>query len=145
MNSMNGNIFIDTNIVVYAFDASDEKKHKTAGRLLNDAFRSKDVAISTQVLKEFFVTVTKKIQRKMDLLEAKEIIKRLALLQVVETTVPLVLRGIDIQRENRISFWDAIIVAAAGASNCTTILSENLSHDTIIEGIHIKNPFLPIP
>ena len=77
--------------------------------------------------------------------EAKEIIKRLALLQVVETTVPLVLRGIDIQRKNRISFWDAIIVAAAGASNCTTILSEDLSHDTIIEGIRIKNPFLPIP
>lgn len=142
---MNGNIFLDTNVLVYAFDASDKKKHQTAGRLVNDAFRSKDVAISTQVLKEFFVTVTTKIPRKMDLLEAKEIIKRLALLQVVDTTVPLVLRGIDIQKENRISFWDAMIIAAAGASNCTTILSEDLSHDTIIEGIHIKNPFLPIP
>ena len=142
---MNGNIFLDTNVLVYAFDASDKKKHQTAGRLVNDAFRSKDVAISTQVLKEFFVTVTTKIPRKMDLLEAKEIIKRLALLQVVDTTVPLVLRGIDIQKENRISFWDAMIIAAAGASNCTTVLSEDLSHDTIIEGIHIKNPFLPIP
>jgi len=142
---MNGNIFLDTNVLVYAFDASDKNKHQTAGRLVNDAFRSKDVAISTQVLKEFFVTVTTKIPGKMDLLEAKEIIKRLALLQVVDTTVPLVLRGIDIQKENRISFWDAMIIAAAGASNCTTILSEDLSHDTIIEGIHIKNPFLAIP
>jgi len=142
---MNGNIFLDTNVLVYAFDASDKNKHQTAGRLVNDAFRSKDVAISTQVLKEFFVTVTTKIPRKMDLLEAKEIIKRLALLQVVDTSVPLVLRGIDIQKENRISFWDAMIIAAAGASNCTTILSEDLSHDTIIEGIHIKNPFLAIP
>lgn len=59
----------------------------------------------------------------------------------LQNTVSLVLHGIDIQKEHKISFRDAMIVAAAMAFNCTAIFSEDLSQDTIIEGVHILKPF----
>lgn len=139
---MSGNVFLDTNILVYALDASDENKNQTATRLVTEAFRSKNGVISTQVLKEFFVTVTQKIPKKLDPVDSKEIIKKFALLEVVETNVPLVLHGIDIHRENKISFWDAMIVAAAKVSDCTILFTEDLSHDTVIGDVHVLNPFV---
>jgi predicted nucleic acid-binding protein len=138
---MSDNIFLDTNILVYAFDASDEKKHQTATNIVNEAFRLKNGVISTQVLKEFFVTVTKKIPGKLDITEAKHIIEKLAFLEVVETTVPLIFLGIDIHKTHPISFWDALIIAAAKVSNCKRLISEDLSSDSTIKGIRIKNPF----
>ena len=133
---------MDTNILVYAFDASNAKKHKTAMSIVDRAFRQKNGIISTQVLKEFFVTVTRKISVPLDMDEAKVIVENLSVFEVVNTTVPLVISGIDICKRHSLSFWDSLIIAAAKIAKCSILVSEDLSHGTKTEGIVIKNPFL---
>jgi predicted nucleic acid-binding protein len=142
MSFMSGKVFLDTNVLVYAFDAFDAKKHKTAMSIVDKAFRQKNGIISTQVLKEFFVTVTRKISVPLDTDEAKLIVENLSVLEVVDTTVPLIISGIDICKKHSLSFWDSLIVAAAKISKCSILISEDLSHGTKIEGIAVKNPFL---
>lgn len=139
---MNGSTFFDTNILVYCFDETDQVKHEVASDLIIQAYKKGNGVISTQVLKEFYVTVTQKVSQKMNLGTAEQAVRDFALWRVVETSVSLILRAIKLQRQFRLSFWDSMIVAAAIVSNCSSIASEDLQHDTIIEGIRIKNPFI---
>ena len=138
---MSDNIFFDTNILVYGFDASDPRKHEISSHLIIQAFEQGTGVISAQVLKEFYITVTKKIARTMAPDKAEQVIRDFALWRVVETNVPLILRGIRIHMENRISFWDAMIVAAAKKADCPILYTEDLGHGVIIAGILVHNPF----
>jgi len=94
---MNGKFFLDTNVLVYAFDASHETKHSTAMSLVDKAFRQKNGVISTQVLKEFFVTVTRKIPVPFDAGEAKLIVEHFSalerVLKVLKVKKPLSEKG----------------------------------------------------
>jgi predicted nucleic acid-binding protein len=141
---MNGSTFFDTNILVYCFDETDQEKHEIASDLIIQAYKQGNGVISTQVLKEFYVTVTQKVSQKMNLDTAEQAVRDFALWRVVETSVSLILRAIKLHRKHRLSFWDSMIVAAAIVSNCSSIVSEDLQHDALIEGIRIKNPFLSI-
>lgn len=138
---MKDRAFFDTNILVYSFDSTDQGKYEIASDLIIRAYQKGDGVISTQVLKEFYVTVTQKIPLKMDMDDAEQVIRDFSLWTVVETSVSLILKAIRFQRQHRFSFWDAMIVTAAKVSNCTTILTEDLSHDIIIDDIRILNPF----
>ena len=142
---MNGSTFFDTNILVYCFDGTDQRKHEIASDLIIQAYKKGNGVISTQVLKEFYVTVTQKVSQKMNLDAAEQAIRDFALWRVVETSVSLILRAIKLQKQFKLSFWDSMIVVAAIVSKCSIIVSEDLQHDTIIEGTRIRNPFLPIP
>jgi predicted nucleic acid-binding protein len=100
-NSMCDNIFYDTSILASGFDAADPRKHEVSSRLIIQAFEQGTGVISAQVLKEFYITVTKKIALTMAPDKAEQVIRDFALWRVVETTVPLILRGIPIHIENR--------------------------------------------
>ena len=141
MNSMKDKTFFDTNILVYSFDATNQEKYEVASGLVIQAFQKGLGVISTQVLKEFYVTVTQKIPQKMDMDDAEQAIRDFSLWTVVETDVSLILKAIDIQRHYKFSFWDAMVVAAAKVSTCTNMLTEDLSHDTFVDDVHILNPF----
>jgi predicted nucleic acid-binding protein len=138
---MGDKTFLDTNILVYAFDAGDERKHKIASALIAQGFQEVSAVISTQVLKEFFVTVTQKTARKMSVKDAEQAVRNFALWRVIETSVPLVLDAIGIHHKQRISFWDAMIVAAAHAGGCRTLLSEDLHHNSVVGNVRILNLF----
>jgi predicted nucleic acid-binding protein len=138
---MRDNIFFDTNILVYGFDNTDQRKYAIASDLIIQAYQKGNGVLSTQVLKEFFVTVTQKISRKMPLDSAEQAIRDFALWRVVETSVSLILKAITFHRQHNLSFWDAMIVAAAKVSNCATLFTEDLPHDSKIENVHIVNPF----
>lgn len=138
---MSDNVFFDTNVLVYGFDLLDFHKHDIASRLIIESFEQGTGVLSTQVLKEFYVTVTQKISHTMPAEKAEQVVRDFALWPVVETTVPLILRGIHIQLKNRLSFWDAMIIAAAKNADCSLLYTEDLGHDTVIEGIRIRNPF----
>lgn len=142
MTSMSDKVFFDTNILVYAFDDADQRKHESASHLVLEGYKKQNAAISTQVLKEFFVTVTQRVSKKMSVKNAEQAVRDFALWSVAETTVSLVFDGIAIHRRHSLSFWDAMIIAAAKASGCSTILTEDLSHNSRIEDILILNPFL---
>jgi len=139
---MNGNLFFDTNILVYAFDRSEQRRHEIASGLVAQAFQKGNGVISVQILKEFFVTVTGKIPERMAVDEAEQTIRDFSVWQVVDTTVPLILKAIGLHKRFRVSFWDAMILAAALSSGCSTLLSEDLSHGMVVDGIQIINPFL---
>ncbi len=86
---MKDRVFYDTNILVYSFDAIDQEKYEVASDLIVQACQKGDVVISTQVLKEFYVTVTQKIPQKMNMDVAEQAIRDFSLWAVVETSVSL--------------------------------------------------------
>ena len=134
-------IFLDTNIIVYAYDTSAGKKHKKAKDIMIDLWNSGNGVVSTQVLQEFFVTVTQKLSQKLDLESAKSIINGLLKWNLVVNTGESVLEAIALHSRYGFSFWDAMIIEAAAQGGCDILLSEDLSHGQVIEGVTIKNPF----
>ncbi|HUO77529.1 MAG TPA: PIN domain-containing protein [Thermodesulfovibrionales bacterium] len=136
-----GKVFVDTNILVYAYDLSAGDKHRRAVDLMRDLWRGGGGMTSTQVLQEFFVTVTKKIGKPIDVITAKEIVKDFLKWKTVIVDGELILDAIDIHREHQYSFWDSVIIASAVEGGANTLLSEDLSDKHRIKGIVIKNPF----
>jgi len=138
---MNGKVFLDTNILVYAHDLDAGMKHTVAVQIVKDMWEKRLGALSTQVLQEFYVTITKKIGSPVSLFEAREIIRTYASWGIRENTSTSVIRASEIEDKYHISFWDALIVVAACEAKVDKILTEDLRSGQIIEGILIENPF----
>jgi predicted nucleic acid-binding protein len=138
---MKGRIFVDTNILVYAHDLDAAQKHHAASQILTSLWDQKIGALSTQVLQEFYVVATKKMAAPMTLLDARTVVKAY-LPWSIGTDGAMVLQASEIQERNRISFWDAMIVAAAHRAGAVRLLTEDLNHGRVIEGITVENPFI---
>ncbi|MEW6213827.1 MAG: PIN domain-containing protein [Nitrospirota bacterium] len=136
-----GKVFVDTNIIVYAYDASAGEKHSKALEIMKDLWGSGHGITSTQVLQEFFVSVTGKIAKPLDVITAKEIVKDFLKWKIVVVDGEIILEAIDIHNERKYSFWDSLIISSAIAGGAGTLLSEDLSDKHKIKGIVIKNPF----
>jgi len=134
--------FFDTNILAYEFDESNSKKRAVAVELINKWRPSGQMIISTQVLKELYVVLTKKLKPPLKEEIAEEVIRNYSKLEVVVLDPSLILEGIGIKRRYKISFWDALIVTAARKANCKILFTEDLSHGMKIDSIEIVNPFL---
>ena len=137
-----GKVFLDTNILIYAHDTSAGKKHELARNIVLELWESGEGVLSTQVLQEFFVSVTKKIPKPLDVKLAKEIVNNLLKWDVVINNGESILEAIEIHIQHKYSFWDSMIIEAAIRGNTTLLLSEDLSDGQIINGVKIKNPFL---
>jgi len=142
---MKDKYFIDTNILVYANDKSDIIKQKIAKRIILTGVRDETIAISTQVLSEFYVTVTKKIKVPLSPEIAKKEILLLTSVDIIEIDFDLIIRAIDISNKYLLSYWDSLIIAAAIKSRATVLFSEDLNHDQIIDTVIIINPFITSP
>jgi predicted nucleic acid-binding protein len=94
------------------------------------------------VLPEFYVTLTRKISGPLDRALARRIVKSYTAWDVVINTPDIILQASEIEESYRISYWDALIVSAAFSKNAEIILTEDLNHGQLIEGILIKNPFV---
>lgn len=141
-NFMNGDkVFVDTNVLVYAYDKDAGEKHRIAVDIMKDLWRSGLGTISTQVLQEFFVTLTKKISAPLDISVVRDTIRRLSKWDVLLIDVETIIRATEIQERYKYSFWDSLIIASAIAGGAKTIISEDLADSQIIQGITIKNPF----
>ena len=133
--------FLDTNILVYAFDISAGQKHEVAKRIVIDLWDTKDGILSTQVLQEFFVSVTKKIPKPMDAGLAREIVSDFLKWHIVVNDENSLLEAIDIHIRYNYSFWDSLLIQAAIRSGAVLLLTEDLTDSQEIKGISIKNPF----
>jgi predicted nucleic acid-binding protein len=138
---MKDKYFIDTNILVYANDRSEKSKYEKAKQILFDGIVHENIAISTQVLSEFYVTVTQKIKTKLPENTARKEILLFRAIEIVETDFNLIVHAIDISRKNSLSYWDSLIIAAAQKANCNILYSEDLNSDQTIDSVTIKNPF----
>ena len=139
---MTDRVFVDTNVLIYAHDLDAGLKHDRAVSLVSDLWEKENGILSVQVLQEFYVTVTRKISRPLTPASARGLIQNY-LAWHVETNEPsTVLLASEIGERNLLSFWDALIVASASKAGADRILSEDLNHGQVIEGILIENPFL---
>lgn len=138
---MNDRVFMDTNILVYAYDQHDTQKQTKAQGLLTDGIKQENLFLSVQVLGEFFNVVTRHIPQPMTPNEAKEIINTLSILPVQDIDMTMVKRAIDTHEMYQISYWDSLIVSAAERAGCRLILSEDLSDGQTYHNILVNNPF----
>jgi predicted nucleic acid-binding protein len=133
--------FFDTNVLVYLFDADAPEKQAGARESLETALERGTVVVSTQVLQEFFVTVTRKLARPLPAAEAEGALRRLMELAVVQVDPDMILAAAVSARRDRISFWDALILTAASAAGCAEVLSEDLQHGRSFGRVRVVNPF----
>jgi predicted nucleic acid-binding protein len=134
-------VFLDTNIIIYAYDVSAKEKHEQARKILVDLWNSGRGVLSTQVLQEFFVSVTQKIPQPLTLIMAKEIISDLLRWEIVVNDGDSILEAIELHSRHKYSFWDSLIIQAAIKGGASLLLSEDLSGGQTIHGLAIKNPF----
>lgn len=140
MNSMSADVFIDTNILVYAHDRDAGKKHEKAKRLLIDLWQSKPLPwISLQVLQELLVTLHRK---GIPAADARGTVEDYTRWRVVENDLELLRAGISEMERWQLSFWDGLILAAARRARVQTILSKDFSDTQDYGGIKIENPFV---
>jgi len=141
---MSGRVFVDTNVLIYAHDASGSTKHTIAVDVLRQLWRSGGGSLSTQVLQEFYVNVTRKIPRPLPRTVARTIVEtyRAWPVEVIDPTA--ILKASEIEEQYQLSFWDSLIVVAARASGASMILTEDLNPGQRIAGMLIENPFATV-
>lgn len=137
---MNGErTFLDSNVLVYLFDRNAPDKHKIARALLVELQPS--IVISTQVLQEFYVTVTRKLAVPLPADEAERQVHNFSTFDVVLVDVPLIQVAIALARTHVLSFWDALVIESAQARGCSRLLSEDLQDGREFGSLRIENPF----
>ena len=134
--------FVDTNILVYAYDISAGEKHIKAMQLIRALWENQNGCLSIQVLQELFVNITRKITYPIDSSTARQIVADLSQWRVHAPGPDNLLRAIDIVDTYHLSFWDAMVVESASSLGCKRLFSEDFSHGVILGDLQITNPFL---
>lgn len=141
MNGEQGYQFVDTNVLVYAYDSRDAQKQQQAKTVLRRLWRDQSGCISIQVLQEFYVTTTRKLAQPLSILEASQIITDLGLWRIHQPQVEDILSAVQIQQRHQLSFWDSMIIRSANQLGCNVIWTEDLNEGQLVEGCLIKSPF----
>ena len=131
--------FVDTNILIYAFDRSAGDKHRIAVDLMTRLWTERRGCISLQVLQEFYVASTRKLKLPTD--EAASQVRRLGLWRVHRPLVNDILAAIELHQRHSLSFWDALILRSAQASQCSVLWSEDLQNGQRWGNLEVRNPF----
>jgi predicted nucleic acid-binding protein len=132
--------FVDTNILLYAI-SRDPKEQDKAARA-NDILAARDVALSVQVLQEFYAQATR--ASRPDPLtheQATRLVESFLRFPVLDLTIDLMLAAAAARQRFGLSYWDAAILEAARSLGCDVVLSEDLSDDEDYAGVRVENPF----
>ena len=135
--------FVDTNVLIYAFDASEPKKHATAASLVESLLLSGRLVLSAQVLNEFYWASTRP-HRKTPLshqVAAKAVDGFAQRAKIISLDAELTLVALRAVEEHNLSFWDALIWAAAKAAGVDVIYSEDFQDGRELESVRFLNPF----
>jgi predicted nucleic acid-binding protein len=137
---MSDKTFVDSNVLIYAYDLDAGAKYRKAAEILESLWDRNRGVLSTQVLQEFYVNVTRKIARPLPRKSARAVVDSYAV-WCVEITPAELNAAFRIEDEARIGFRDALIVATALKAGADRILSEDLNPGQRILGLRIENPF----
>lgn len=137
--------FVDTNVLVYARDASEPEKQPLAAEWMARLWHTRQGRLSFQVLTEFYVTVTHKLKPGLGVREAQADVRALIAWQPVPVDDAVLARGWSVQARYGTSWWDALIVAAAQIQGCSVLLSEDLGHNQDYGSVRVLNPFIAAP
>lgn len=133
--------FVDTNILLYAYDPSAGERHEAASALVDRLWRERRGALSVQVLQEFYVNATRKVAATIPAESAVDRLKSLARWRVHSPLPDDVIAAATLSGRHRLSFWDAMIVRSAAELRCDTLWTEDLTDGQVIEGVALANPF----
>lgn len=133
--------FVDSNVLVYAVSDNEPAKQARARVIVERGFAEGCFCISTQVMLEVYVAITRKAKVALPLDRALSYVRAFAEWPVVEMTPDLVLAALDLAQRHRISPWDAAILEAARQAGCTRVLSEDLAHGRTYGSVTVENPF----
>lgn len=132
--------FVDTNVLLYAVSTAPDEAPKT--KVARGVLDATDLALSVQVLQEFFVQATRQTRtHRLTSAQASDLIEAWLRFLVQETTVPLMQAAMKAAARFRVSYWDAAIIEAAKTLGCRTLLSEDLAHGRDFDGVRVENPF----
>lgn len=138
---MNDKAFFDTNVLVYAFDKREPEKQAIAKQLLRDFGSEGRLVLSTQVLQELYVTLTKMGKQVLSSEDAEEIVNDFAEYPLVQVDRMVIAAAMKRHQSKAFSFWDSLIVEAALQANCSVLFSEDMQDSRQIGQLVIRNPF----
>ena len=138
-------VFVDANVLVYVRDASQRAKQQAAASWMDHLWQTGTGRLSTQVLSEFFVTVTRKLDPGMTVSDAGADVRDLLAWRPVPITGELVTQAWQAQDRFQFAYWDALIVAAAHQAGCDRLLTEDLQDGQDLEGLLVVDPFRTSP
>lgn len=140
---MKSRFFLDTNIFVYSFDAGESKKRARSIELIDQALKTGQGVVSTQVIQEFFNVATKKFIKPMSNKDCQIYLTRVfSPLCEVFSSIELYHEALNIHDKAGYSFYDSLILAAAIESKCDRFFTEDLQHGQKILDVEITNPFI---
>ena len=135
--------FADTNLLLYAASTAPDERSKA--RIARELLEADDLALSVQVLQEFYVQATRPSRsERMSHEQATALIEAFCRFPVQETTLPLVRAALDTRERFGISYWDAAILEAARSLGCAIVLSEDLADGQDYGGVTVQNPFTSV-
>ena len=138
---MTARVFVDTNIFVYRQDASDPVKQSRAEDWLRLLVQRRSGRLSFQVLQELYSTLTRKLKPGISVTRAQQIIRDLVVWQPATIELATLERAWFLQERYSVSWWDALIIAAAQSCECQVLLTEDLQHGQIFGEVQVINPF----
>ena len=138
-------VFVDTNVLVYARDTGHPTKQGRASDWIAALWELGEGRVSLQVLQEYYVTTTRKLKPGLDPEEARADILDLSAWSPVAPDMQMLAAAWSAEERFGLSFWDALIVAAAQVARCNILLTEDLQHDMDLEGVRVIDPFQVAP
>lgn len=133
--------FVDTNVLVYAYDRGSGSKHERALSLVEKLWMEGTGVLSTQVLQEFYVNVRRKAQKPISHDQARMLITDYLSWDPVVNDCSTLLEAIDVERRYKLSFWDSMIVVAAQRSGASVLFSEDFNDGQKFGAVRVQNPF----
>jgi len=131
--------FLDTNILVYAVDKLDAAKQSRAMSIITEAISTSDFMVSAQVLNEFSNVALLKLRLMTD--EVQRFVAVFNRMKVVPVEPIWTDRALAIKSQYGTQFFESLLLAAAEASRCDTILTEDLNDGQVYCGVRAVNPF----
>jgi predicted nucleic acid-binding protein len=138
-------VFVDTNVLVYRFDAAHPEKQRAAEAWLERLWETRTGRLSFQVLREFYITVTKKLAGRLDSGQARLAVRSLLAWHPAPSSSRIIETAWDLEDRHSVSWWDALIIAAAQEQSCSILLTEDLQEDQRFGSLRVVNPFSTTP
>lgn len=133
--------FVDTNVFLYALDEDQGDRYTVAAATIENLWESNDGVLSTQVLQELYVNLTRKLRLPMSRPRARAAVERYTTWPVHQVTPGNILAASELEQRHTLAFWDALIVVAAQELGAARILTEDMQHGRTFGGVRIENPF----
>lgn len=133
--------FVDTNVLLYALDERQDNRHDIARRVLEELWEARQGVVSTQVLQELYVNLTRKLRKPMTRPRARAIVERYAAWPVHQVTPADIVTASELEQRHTLAFWDALIVVAAQQLGADRVLTEDMQSGRSLGGVRIENPF----